>query len=142
MFGSGPEDGLAALREHWRETDQVEQRMAVLLARVAELEAALAVAQEALKPFAAEYEVWDAAGVDDSEVPLVQAGTDDEPDYARFSVGDLRRAKDALCAPALQSATKLDRLRREVCAMAQQEPGLPEEFRELLAALRAAEEGR
>lgn len=54
----------------------------------------LAVAEEALKPFAEEYQHWSA--FEDDFRPRINDYDEEKPDEAEFTVGDLRKAAEIL----------------------------------------------
>lgn len=68
--------------------------------QLSEVQRQNAALREALAPFVAECEAWDVIGprMQDDEVPLIRSEKDHECDHARFTLGDLRRAKELYAA--------------------------------------------
>lgn len=93
-----------------------------LRAQLAERDAALAVAGEALGPFARCYHANFPGGMDDGDVLSL---TPEWMERTPIKYGDLEPAAFALSAPALARAVALDWARREVCAAVEVWRGAP-----------------
>jgi ATP/maltotriose-dependent transcriptional regulator MalT len=80
---------LAAEKEyHRQETEAMQSSFNFLHAEYTKL-------REALEPFAKEAGEW-AVEIPDDERPMIEGQADDEPAFAEFTVGDLRRARAVL----------------------------------------------